>query len=419
VELACRVPPELPDTFVGDPSRLRQVVVNLVGNALKFTEHGEVKLEVALEEQQEESVLLRCSVTDTGIGIAREKQRTVFGIFTQADGSITRKFGGTGLGLAISSQLVKLMGGRIWVESELGKGSTFHFTARLGRWQPAREVRPVKLDGTPVLVVDDNATNRRILEEVLRHWGMIPVMACGGSEALLLIERAVEEGTRFSLVLLDVQMPGMDGYELAEQLRAIWGAAPTPIVLLSSSGEQLGEARRRELGIARCLVKPVKQSSLLETIEYVLGRTHTPAAEPGGSVGPARDPAPLRVLLAEDNVVNQKLVTRLLERRGHSVTVAANGRLAVQAVNRDHYDVILMDVQMPEMGGFEATAIIREKERGEGVRTPIVALTANAMKGDSERCLSAGMDAYLSKPIRTNELFDVIESLRKVETAQP
>jgi len=419
VELACRVPPELPDTFVGDPSRLRQVVVNLVGNALKFTEHGEVKLEVALEEQQEKSVLLRCSVTDTGIGIAREKQRTVFGIFTQADGSITRKFGGTGLGLAISSQLVKLMGGRIWVESELGKGSTFHFTVRLGCWEPTGEIRPVKLDGMPVLVVDDNATNRRILEEVLRHWGMIPVMACGGSEALLLVERAVVEGTTFSLVLLDVQMPGMGGYELAEQLRAIWGATPAPIVLLSSSGEQLGEARRRELGIARCLVKPVKQSSLLETIEYVLGRTHIPAAEPGGSVGPARDTVALRVLLAEDNLVNQKLVTRLLERRGHSVTVAANGRLAVQAVNRDHYDVILMDVQMPEMGGFEATAIIRDMERREGAHTPIVALTANAMKGDSERCLSAGMDAYLSKPIRTNELFDVIESLRKVEAAQP
>jgi two-component system sensor histidine kinase/response regulator len=414
VELACRVPPELPDTFVGDPSRLRQIIVNLVGNALKFTEHGEVKLEVALEEQHEDSVLLRCSVTDTGIGIAREKQRTVFETFTQADGSITRKFGGTGLGLAISSQLVKLMGGQIWVDSELGKGSAFHFTVRLGLWQPAGEVQPVKLDGAPVLVVDDNATNRRIIDEVLRHWGMVPVMACGGAEALLLMERAAEEGTRFSLILLDVQMPGMDGYELAKRLRAIRGAALTPIVLLSSSGEQLGEERRRELGIARCLVKPVKQSSLLETIEYVLGRTHSPAAE---TVAPVENPEPLRVLLAEDNLVNQKLVTRLLERRGHSVSVAANGRLAVQAFNRDRYDVILMDVQMPEMGGFEATAIIREKELREGGRIPIVALTANAMKGDSERCLRAGMDAYLSKPIRANELFDAIESFRRLETA--
>jgi two-component system sensor histidine kinase/response regulator len=244
------------------------------------------------------------------------------------------------------------------------------------------------------------------------------VMACGGPEALLLMERAEEQGARFSLILLDVKMPGMDGYELAERLRATWGAG-TPIVLLSSSGEQLGEARRRELAIARCLMKPVKQSSLLETIEYVLGRTHAPEAAPAGSATPAENPSPLRVLLAEDNLVNQKLVTRLLERRGHSVSVAANGRLAVQALNRDRYDLILMDVQMPEMGGFEATAIIRERERREGGRIPIVALTANAMKGDSARCLSAGMDAYLSKPIRPNELFDVIESFREVETAQP
>jgi signal transduction histidine kinase/CheY-like chemotaxis protein len=416
VELACRVPPEMPDTFVGDPLRLRQIIVNLVGNALKFTEYGEVRLEIALEEQQQDSVLLRCSVTDTGIGIAREKQQVVFGSFTQADGSITRKFGGTGLGLAISSQLVKLMGGRIWLESELGKGSTFHFTARLGRWRPTGEICSVKLDGATVLVVDDNATNRRILEEVLRHWGMVPVMACGGSEALPLVERAAAEGNRFALALLDVQMPGMSGYELAERLGPIWAATPTPIVLLSSSGEQLGEARRRELGIARCLLKPVKQSSLLEAIEYVMGRTHAASSTRAEAVAPAEEAVPLRVLLAEDNLVNQKLVTRLLERRGHTVSVAENGRVAVQALSRGTYDVILMDVQMPEMGGFEATAIIRDKERTEGGRIPIVALTANAMKGDSENCLSAGMDAYLSKPIRAKELFGVIESFRRVET---
>jgi signal transduction histidine kinase/CheY-like chemotaxis protein len=416
VELACRVPPELPDTFVGDPSRLRQIIVNLVGNALKFTERGEVKLEAAVEEQSEDSVLLRCSVTDTGIGIAPEKQQAVFETFTQADGSITRKFGGTGLGLAISSQLVTLMGGRIWVESELGKGSTFHFTVRLRRWQPAGEMRPVKLDGASVLVVDDNATNRRILDEVLRHWGMLPVMARGGAEALLLVERAAEAGTRFSLILMDVQMPGMDGYELARRLRETWGDAPTPIVLLSSSGDQLGEARRQELGVARCLVKPVKQSGLLETIEYVLGRT-PPPAEAAGTVAPVKDRTPLRVLLAEDNLVNQRLVAKLLQRRGHTVTVAANGRLAVQALDRDRYDVVLMDVQMPEMGGFEATAIIREKERRAGGHIPIVALTANAMKGDSERCLGAGMDAYIAKPIRSGELFDAIESFTPAVSA--
>jgi CheY-like chemotaxis protein len=276
----------------------------------------------------------------------------------------------------------------------------------------------VNLDGTSVLVVDDNATNRRILEEVLRYWGMVPVMAGSGSEALLLVERAAEAGNRFSLALLDVQMPGMNGYALAERLGAVWGSAPTPIVLLSSSGNQLGEARRHELGIARCLVKPVKQSSLLETIEYVLGRVHSRAPEPAAAAVPASDAPPLRVLLAEDNVVNQRLVTKLLERRGHTVNVAANGWLALQALSREQYDVVLMDVQMPEMDGFEATAVIREKERVSGARIPIVALTANAMKGDSERCLSAGMDAYLSKPIRANELFEVVESFQKV-AAQP
>jgi signal transduction histidine kinase/DNA-binding response OmpR family regulator len=418
VELACRVPPELPDTFLGDAARLKQIIVNLVGNALKFTEHGEVRLEIALEEQDEASVVLRCSVTDTGIGIAAEKQQTVFDTFTQADGSITRKFGGTGLGLAISSQLVKLMGGRIWLESELGAGSTFHFTARLGRWQPEGDIHPVNLDGASVLVVDDNATNRRILEEVLRYWGMVPVMASSGPEALFLVERAAEAGNRFVIALLDVQMPGMSGYEVAERLRGVWGPELTPIVLLSSSGDQLGEARRREIGIARCLVKPVKQSSLLETIEYVLGRAPS-AAEPATVSVPVVDSAPLRILLAEDNVVNQRLVSKLLERRGHTVSVAANGRLAIQALSRDRYDLILMDVQMPDLDGFEATAIIRDKERTSGERIPIVALTANAMKGDSERCLNAGMDAYLSKPIRANELFQVVESFPKLETAQP
>jgi CheY-like chemotaxis protein len=417
VGLTCRVPPETPDTYVGDPFRLRQIVVNLVGNALKFTDQGEVKLEVAVEDLGQDSILLRCSVTDTGIGIAPEKQRAVFGTFTQADGSITRKFGGTGLGLAISSQLVKLMGGRIWLESELGKGSAFHFTVRLARWQPVGEVRPVKLDGAAVLVVDDNATNRRILDEVLRHWGMVPSLARGGSEALQLLERAAREGTRYSLILLDVQMPDMDGYQLAERMRATWGAALAPIVFLSSSGEQLGEACRQKLGIVRCLVKPVKQSSLLETIEYVLVRTPPPAAEAARSLVPVKERTPLRILLAEDNVVNQRLVKKLLERRGHIVSVATNGRLVIQALNQDPYDVILMDVQMPEMGGLEATAIIREKERREGGRIPIVALTANAMMGDSERCLRAGMDAYLAKPIRGAELLEAVESFSPAASA--
>jgi len=414
IELTCRVPPDLPDTFIGDPVRLRQIIVNLIGNALKFTERGEVKLEVTLEEERADDVLLRWSVADTGIGIAREKQQTVFDTFTQADGSISRRFGGTGLGLAISSRLVKLMGGRIWLESELGKGSTFHFTARLGRWLPAEnDMRPVNIAGSRVLVVDDNATNRRILEEVLRHWGMVPQTACDGLEALLFARRAAESGKRFSLALVDVLMPGMSGYELTERLRSVCREAPLPVVLLSSAGEQLGETRRRELGVTRCLVKPVKQSSLLETIEYVLGRAHSAAPGRASSEAPDLDPFPLRILVVEDNLVNQKLAVKFLERRGHTVSVAENGRLAVQAFNREPYDIILMDVQMPEMNGFEATTAIREQERAGGGHIPIVALTASAMKGDSERCLRAGMDAYLAKPIRPGELYGVIDLVRK------
>ena len=421
VELTYRVPPDLPDTFIGDPVRLRQVIVNLVGNALKFTERGEVKLEVALEEKGDDDVLLRWSVADTGIGIAPDKQQSVFETFTQADGSITRKFGGTGLGLAISTRLVKLMGGRIWLESELGRGSTFHFTVRLGRWLPAEgDVRPVSLSGARVLVVDDNATNRRILEEVLRHWGMVPDLACNGADALLAVERETKAGRWFSLALLDVQMPGMSGYELAERLRSARRVAPLPVVLLSSAGEQLGEARRKELGIARCLVKPVKQSNLLETIEYVLGRAHSGVPAKPADPTLELDPSPLRILVAEDNFVNQRLAARLLEKRGHSVTIADNGRAAVQAFEREPYDLVLMDVQMPEMDGFEATAAIRDKERAVGGHIPIVALTANAMKGDSERCLNSGMDAYLAKPLRPRELYDLIEMLRKpVSVASP
>jgi signal transduction histidine kinase/DNA-binding response OmpR family regulator len=421
VELTYHVPPDLPDTFIGDPVRLRQVVVNLVGNALKFTERGEVTLDVALEEKRDNDVLLRWSVADTGIGIARDKQQSVFETFTQADGSITRKFGGTGLGLAISTRLVKLMGGRIWLDSELGKGSTFHFTARLGRWLPAEgDVRPVSLAGAQILVVDDNTTNRRILEEVLRHWGMVPELTSSGMEALLAIEREARAGRRFALALLDVQMPGMSGYELAERLRSVRGATPLPVVLLSSAGEQLSEARRKELGVARRLVKPVKQSQLLETIEYVLGRAHSRAPSKPSDLTLELDPSPLRILVAEDNFVNQRLAARLLEKRGHTVTIAENGRVALQAFEREPYDLILMDMQMPEMDGFEATAAIRQRECADGGRhIPIVALTANAMKGDSERCLNSGMDAYISKPLRPHELYDLIGILRKPVSPAP
>ncbi len=407
VELACRVLPDVPDAVVGDVVRLKQVIVNLAGNALKFTERGEVIVEVSAEEILDDSVLLHCSVTDTGIGIASEKQQSFFEAFTQADGSITRKFGGTGLGLAISSQLVGMMRGLIWLESEQGKGSVFHFSARLGRWQPTDTPPRVKLEGLRILVVDDNETNRLILEETLRQWNAEPVMASSGVEAL----RMASEGG-FSLVLLDREMPEMSGDEVAVRLNALGENRRPPIVLLSSAAAPIDMARRRELGIARCLMKPVKQSDLLESIVYVLERR----SDDGAGVAIEEGQAPLRVLLAEDNAVNQKLAARLLERRGHTVTVVSNGRLAVEALDRERFDVVLMDVQMPEMDGLEAAALIREKEKATGIRIPIVALTAHAMTGDRQRCLSAGMDAYISKPIRPAELFEIFDLLCGVES---
>ncbi|MGD0201166.1 MAG: response regulator [Bryobacteraceae bacterium] len=421
VELACQVPPDVPDALIGDPVRLRQVIVNLVGNALKFTEQGEVVLEACVDEVRADSVVLRCSVRDTGIGIAREKQAWVFRAFTQADGSITRRFGGTGLGLAISSKLVRLMGGQIWLESEPGKGSTFHFTARLGRWTPQEgNARGVDLHGLRVLVVDDNATNRHIFEEVLKQEGMEVLLARGGTEALLLAERAIARGERIALVLLDVQMPEMSGYELAVRLGAIPELGHAPVILLSSAGDQLSATRRRELGIAACLTKPVKQSDLLGTIGRVLSKGATAATPHAPADVPTAPGPPLRVLLAEDNLVNQRLVTRLLELRGHTVDIAGNGRLALTALDRQQYDLVLMDVEMPEMDGLQATAFIREKEkRAGGGRLPIAAMTAHAMKGDRERCLEMGMDAYISKPIHAQELYALLESLRAAETHAP
>jgi len=417
IELAYHVPADVPDALVGDAMRIRQVVVNLIGNALKFTERGEVVLEVGLEAISEDSVDLRFAVRDTGIGVAREQQDKIFKAFTQADGSITRKFGGTGLGLAITSKLVRMMGGRIWLESEPGRGSTFFFTARLGRGTPEEnEAQPVQLSALRVLVVDDNATNRRILDEVLRGWGMQPLLASGGADALQLVEHAAAAGEPISLALLDVQMPEMNGYELAACLQSS-GMTGTPIVLLSSAGEHLNVVRRRDLRIVATLAKPVKQSDLLHTIEHALGRREKPRATCSDRTA-VPSQRPVRVLLAEDSVVNQKVVSTLLERRGHSVMIAPNGRLAVEEMERNQYDAVLMDVQMPEMDGFEATAAIRRRDMDLGRHTPIWAMTAHAMKGDRERCLEAGMDGYISKPIRVDELISLIEALSAAETPE-
>ncbi len=425
LELLCHVRTGAPDTVVGDPGRLRQVIVNLIGNAIKFTECGEVLVEVEVKEQTEEEVSLHVAVRDTGIGISPEKQQHIFAPFAQADGSTTRKYGGTGLGLAISSQLVALIEGRIWVESEVGQGSTFHFTVRLGvRHEPFVQSLPAALTilpGLPVLVVDDNATNRRVLAELLTHWQMQPIVVDSGPAALAVLRQATAAGTPISLVLLDGHMPEMDGFTLAEQITQNPDLAGATILMLTSGSYARDLARCRELGIAVYLLKPIKQAELKTAILTALGTRAAGALDPPqrtqdvSSLWRPRAQtqcAPsLHILLAEDNIVNQKLAVRLLEKRGHAVVVAGNGRAALAALERETFDLILMDVQMPEMDGLEATATIRAKERFTHTHIPIIALTAHAMKGDHERCLAAGMDGYLTKPLKANELFATIEDV--------
>ncbi|MFL5338812.1 MAG: response regulator, partial [Gemmataceae bacterium] len=414
LELAGTVAHDVPDNLIGDPGRLRQIIVNLIGNAVKFTEKGEVVLDVRLAEGNGEGgVNLLFGVRDTGIGIPKEKQEAIFAPFTQADSSTTRKYGGTGLGLTISGRLVELMGGRIGVESEPGQGSTFWFTAHFGlsgpaeRWKPAEwaEVR-----GLPALVVDDNATNRRILDETLSAWGIRPSVVDGGPAALAALDRAFQAGEPFALVLLDVNMPEMDGFELARRIQQQPDLAGATIMMLSSGGRPGDSARCRELGIASYLTKPVRQSELRKAIQTALGATTVRRG--GGELKPAAECRPLHVLLAEDNPINQKLAVRLLEKQGHSIVIAVNGRDAVATWEREPFDLILMDVQMPDVDGLTAATMIREREsRSGGRHTPILAMTAHAMKGDRERCLQAGMDDYVSKPIRSEELYAAIRNL--------
>ena len=417
LELACHVLDDVPETLVGDACRLRQILVNLIGNAVKFTGAGEVVVRVERESQDGSSATLHFSVRDTGIGIPREKLSLLFQAFSQVDASTTRKYGGTGLGLAISLQLVKLMGGRVWVESEPGQGSTFHFSVRLGlSTSPVPPRIPAdlaRLRGLPVLVVDDNATNRRILEDMLRHWDVAAVLVASGREALVVLHAAANAGKPFPLVLLDNMMPEMDGFMLAEEISKHPGLARSTLMMLSSADRHQDITRCRDSGVKAYLNKPIKRAELQAAILSVLGGL--PVEELHASIGTRRSIAAgagsLRVLLTEDNIVNQKLAVRLLEKRGHSVVVAGNGREALEALARERFAVVLMDVQMPEMDGFEATRRIRERERTTGEHVPIVAMTAHAMKGDRERCLEEGMDGYISKPLQPSELFEAVESL--------
>jgi two-component system, sensor histidine kinase and response regulator len=404
----------VPDALIGDQGRLRQILVNLVGNAIKFTAAGEVVVDVHGRRTDAGEVAVRFAVSDTGIGIAPEKHQQIFDAFAQADGSTTRLYGGTGLGLAISAQLAEMMGGRIEVESEVGRGSTFRFTARFGMdlGSQAAPARSVELEGLRVLVVDDNATNRRLLRDMLSAWRMSAHTADSGRTALMLMETAAQEGERYPLVILDAHMPHMDGFAVAEQIRTQPGLAGGTLMMLNSAGHQDDLARCRELGVAAHVTKPLRPSELLDAVMVALGRAATvPDLEPAFSpAGPAAGPR-LRILLAEDNPVNQKLALGILTKRGHSVRVAHNGREAVEAAEQERFDLVLMDVHMPEMGGFEATGIIRQREMQGGGHLPIVALTARAMAGDREQCLGAGMDDYLTKPVKVKDLVEVIERL--------
>jgi two-component system, sensor histidine kinase and response regulator len=420
LELASLIGHGVPTALKGDAGRIRQVLVNLLGNAIKFTEAGDIVLRGDLVEENEATAVVRLEVRDTGIGITEEQQERLFQSFSQADASTTRRFGGTGLGLAISKQLVEMMGGEIGVESEPGRGSAFWFTVRLekqpeGASQRASS-RRAELRGLRVLVVDDNETNRKIVHEQVISWGMRNGMAEGGLQALQTLRSAADGGDPYDLAILDMQMPGMDGIELASSIKAEPAIAPTQLILLTSTGLR-GEAEQaRRVGFAAYLTKPVRQSKLYDAIATVMEAlpVHDVPIVTTHSIERARAHARERrrrahVLVAEDNAVNQKVAVRMLERLGYQADVVANGLEALEALSRVRYAAVLMDVQMPEMDGYEATAEIRRLEEGQDRRTPIIAMTANAMQGDREQALEAGMDDYVPKPVKADELEAVLD----------
>jgi PAS domain S-box-containing protein len=419
LELACDLRPGLPEFLIGDPTRIRQVITNLAGNAIKFTEKGEVIVRAECEALEEDWARVHFSVTDTGIGIPAEKQQQIFESFTQADGSTARRYGGTGLGLSISSRLVEIMGGRLWVESEVGKGSTFHFTVNFHI--PAKAtVRPEPanlsiLEGLRVLIVDDNPTNRRLLQEVVSRLGATPTATDGAAAALRELKRAAVANQPFGLILLDAQMPDVTGFDLALQIKRDFRFADTSMIMLTSAGQRGDAARCRELDIAAYLTKPVGQRELLEAIRNVLGSKgkNSEVFPPATNHSPRQGtPSPSRrILLAEDNPINQKLATRMLEKRGHRVVVVADGQQALMILEKEPFDLVFMDVQMPGMDGFEVTTALREREKTTGNHLRIVAMTAHAMKGDRERCLEAGMDGYIAKPIHAEELIQAVEGV--------
>jgi signal transduction histidine kinase/CheY-like chemotaxis protein len=410
LEIMIDISPDVPDARLGDPNRLRQILTNLVGNAIKFTERGDVIVRVRRQGDTTSGPALLFSVIDTGIGIPAEKQSMIFQAFTQADGSTTRRFGGTGLGLTICAQLVKLMGGQIWVDSTLDRGSAFHFTVvlpEISRPVTAHLLPGVELSGLAALVVDDNPTNLRIVSEMLNHRGMRVIEAPDGPSA---IQAVSNTDSPVAIAVIDMDMPGTTGLDLTSQLRRHPRSSSAPVIILTSADRSSEARSAAALPDVRWVVKPVGEAALLDTIRAALisrsSRDAQPAAPP---VTPKRAARQLRVLVAEDNAVNRKLAEHLLQRRGHTPVMVTNGRDATEALLRERFDLVLMDLQMPEVDGFEATSIIRARERQTGDRVPIVALTAHAMEGDRQRCLDADMDGYISKPVKAVELFEVID----------
>ncbi len=415
LELVYRVGREIPETVVGDPVRLRQILVNLVGNALKFTERGEVVVDVTRVQQTDSAVTLQFSVSDTGIGIPEEKRKSIFEAFAQADTSATRRFGGTGLGLAIASQLAAMMDGWIWVDSELGHGSTFHFAVTLGAAEaPDAEPadRPAKvLAGMPVLIVDDNTASLRAVGETLRGWGMNAHLTTNGWSAVALMHLAKEAGRPFPAVVIDSDMPAMDGFMLAANIRSIPGLGATPVILLIPAGKGGEAVRNRQVEIAATVTKPASEAELVQAMLRAIGAaTGGVPCESPATVPPASRPERrLHVLVAEDHPVNRRVAVRMLEKNGHSARAVTSGRDALAALGQERFDVVLMDIQMPNMDGLEATRAIREEEEKTGGHVPIIAMTAHAMHGDRERCLAAGMDGYVSKPVNAKDLYAAIE----------
>jgi signal transduction histidine kinase/DNA-binding response OmpR family regulator len=426
LELLCDVRPDVPEYVVGDATRVRQVLVNLLGNAIKFTAQGEVELKVEMESRVGDRVRLRFMVRDTGVGIPRDKQQIIFNAFSQADGSTTRKYGGTGLGLTISARLIEAMHGRIWVESQPGQGSSFYCTADLGVSEtsgPKDALPEVSVFEERILIVDDNLTNRHILAEMAQAWGMQPTTASSAPEALATARRAAQSGQPFGLMLTDMHMPDMDGFGFVERIRSSLTLKGL-VILMLTSGERMGDlARCRELGISACLAKPIRRAELrAAVVKAIAEQRHAPrplAAAPRAA-GVSRPGPGFNILLAEDNVVNQMVARGVLQKLGHRVVVVENGRQALESLDHGTFDAILMDIQMPEMDGFEATAEIRKKQSRTGTYTPIIAMTAHAMEGDRERCIDAGMDDYISKPIRAAVLGDVLDMYcRRIDAPVP